>query len=79
MFDQKFQNRNKWYRHFLEKFPEISKKTIQSKILEILEAKSNGMEVTSMKVPESLVYPMPPFPEIASLVRIRVTSKNCEY
>lgn len=45
------------------KVSEISIKTIQSK-MEILEAKSNGMEITSKKVLESLVNPLSTFPEI---------------
>ena len=41
-----------------------TEKTIQPKNLEILGAKSNGMEITSKKVLESLEYPTYPFPEI---------------
>lgn len=60
------------------KVSEISIKTIQSKV-EILEAKSNGMEITSKNVLGSLVNPLSTFPEIMENVVPFITGHFLEF
>lgn len=84
MYGQKLQNRNKWCRHFLGKFPEIVQFPKRAflgilEILKILRGKPNGMEIPSKKFLESLVYPMSPFPEIMENAVLFITGNFWEF